>query len=181
MISLTLGSLGFVLFFASDGAHLRHRPGRHLFALGGVLLCAATVLLMRGVEYDAAAIVCGTAALLLFALLVYTLFFALPKTAYTDGRPTLVDRGVYALCRHPGVLWLAGFYLCLWGMCRTTDALLAFFMFTLLDVLYAAWQDVYVFPRTIAGYGAYRARVPFLLPTARSVRLCIYGRDDREI
>ena len=181
MISLLLGALSFALFFASDGAHLRCRSGRPLFLLGGVLLCAATVLLLRDAHYDAAAIAWGAAALLLLGLLVYTLFFALPTSAYTDGRPTLIDRGVYALCRHPGVLWLSGFYLCLWGMCRTSHALLAFFVFTLLDVLYAAWQDVYIFPRTIAGYGAYRARVPFLLPTARSITLCIRGRDGREI
>ncbi len=48
------------------------------------------------------------------ALLIYTLFFALPfeetyceenklRAAYTEG--------VYGLCRHPGVLWFAGAYL----------------------------------------------------------------------
>ncbi len=175
MMPLLLGALSFALFFASDGAHLRRRSGKALFSLGGLLLCAATVLLLRDAHCDATAIACGAAAILLLALLGYTLFFALPTSAYTDGRPALVDRGIYALCRHPGVLWLSGFYLCLWGMCRTNTALLAFFLFTLLDVLYAAWQDVYVFPRTIAGYGAYRARTPFLLPTVRSIRLCIRG------
>lgn len=24
------------------------------------------------------------------------------------------DKGMYALCRHPGVLWFTGFYCCLW-------------------------------------------------------------------
>ena len=181
MMPLAWGALSFALFFASDCAHLHRRPGKPLFLLGGLLLCAATVLLLRDANCDTAAIACGVAALLFLALLVHALFFALPKSAYTNGRPTLVERGGYALCRHPGVLWLSGFYLCLWGMCRTNDALLAFFVFTMLDVLYAAWQDVYIFPRTIAGYSAYRARVPFLLPTARSIRLCIQGRDGREI
>ncbi|NCB03945.1 MAG: hypothetical protein EOM69_00270 [Clostridia bacterium] len=181
MTLLLVGALAFALFFASDCAQLRRCPGTVLFSLGGVLLCGATLPLLFSVKRDLFAILCAAAALGFLALLLYTLFFALPKNAYTDGRPALVDRGVYALCRHPGVLWLGGFYLCLWGVCRTQDALIAFLWFTLLDVAYAAWQDRFVFSRTIAGYSAYRARIPFLLPTVRSIRLSIRRPDDREV
>ena len=47
-----------------------------------------------------------------------------------------------------------------------------FVLFFVLDGLYVLWQDIWVFPRSIAGYAAYRQRTPFLVPTPRSVRAC---------
>ena len=42
--------------------------------------------------------------------------------------------------------------------------------FSLCNLLYVLFQDRWTFPRTFPDYPAYRRRVPFLLPTARSLR-----------
>ena len=52
-------------------------------------------------------------ATIFFVLLIYTLFFALPfdKTYQNESEKRMAyTEGVYALCRHPGVLWFIGFY-----------------------------------------------------------------------
>mgnify|MGYP000399916170 CR=1 FL=1 len=81
---------------------------------------------------------------------------------------------MFALCRHPGVLFLGGFYACLWGALGGWPLGLAFVLFTLLDAAYAAWQGEFVFPRSIRDYAAYRAATPRFLPSARSLRRCLH-------
>ena len=77
----------------------------------------------------------GIGAMCFLALLIYTLFFALPfeetyceenrlRAAYTEG--------VYGLCRHPGVLWFAGAYFCMWGRWMETWDL--FFTYDFLEL-----------------------------------------------
>ncbi len=182
---LGLGALAFGLMVLSDYAQvLRGRRGAGaLFPAGGVLLVLSTLVLsadaLRRYDHGPWSLVCGAGALLMLALLLYTLFFALPAggssaaTAQKDELRPLVDTGVFALCRHPGVLFLGGFYACLWGALGGWALGLAFVLFTLLDAAYAAWQGRYVFPRSIRDYAAYRAVTPRFLPTARSLRRCL--------
>ncbi|MEG1931870.1 MAG: hypothetical protein RR075_02045, partial [Pygmaiobacter sp.] len=115
---------------------------------------------------------CAVSALL---LLIYALFFALPADiayASADVQP-VVSRGVYALCRHPGVLFLGLFYLFFFLLCETSATLVAGLLFTALDIGYVWWQDRVLFPRLIAGYAAYQQVTPFLLPNALSVQRCL--------
>lgn len=182
---LGLGALAFVLMVLSDYAQvLRGRRGAGvLFPVGGALLALSTAVLAADawVRYDRSpfAPVWGAGALLMLALLIYTLFFALPAggssaaTARKDELRPLVDTGVFALCRHPGVLFLGGFYACLWGALGGWALGAAFFLFTALDAAYAAWQGAVVFPRSIRDYAAYRAATPRFLPTAASLRRCL--------
>lgn len=182
---LGLGALAFGLMVLSDYAQvLRGRRGAGvLFPAGGVLLVLSTLVLsadaLRRYDHGPWSLVCGAGALLMLALLLYTLFFALPAggssavTAQKDELRPLVDTGVFALCRHPGVLFLGGFYACLWGALGGWALGLAFVLFTLLDAAYAAWQGRYVFSRSIRDYAAYRAVTPRFLPTARSLRRCL--------
>lgn len=117
----------------------------------------------------------GAAGGLFLALLLYALFFALPfGETYCAGEPAEkarpYDRDVYALCRHPGVLFLAGVYLC-WGMAVLPGDLLRNGMiFSLLNVLYVVFQDLVTFPAVFEDYTGYRRKVPFLVPTRASVR-----------
>ena len=152
---------------------------RLCFPAGLALLAAALVLLCRGGRPAWLAGLCGLLGALFLLLLVRTLFFAVPaEEAYArqdTGRPACT-RGVYALCRHPGVLWLAGLCLCLWGGFG-----LPFFtviLVTALNLGLVAFEDCRVFPAKLAGYGAYRQKTPFLIPTAASIRAM--GRDLRE-
>ncbi len=173
-----MGTAGFALFFLSDFNDWRlSRKGlKWAFPLGFLLLIIGTALsadpkaaLLRGWLRMA-----GFAALALFlALEIYTLFFALPAEA-SYARPgeerPVCTTGVYALCRHPGVLWFAGVYICLWltvGLPLWEAAL-----YCVLDVLLVVFEDLCVFPARLDGYDAYRAQTPFLLPTRQSIRAC---------
>ena len=80
--------------------------------------------------------------------------------------------GVYALCRHPGVLWLAGFYLFLWLALGGVVPLAAFVVFGLLDVIYVVIQDRIIFPALFDDYGEYQEQVPFLRPDKMSLLEC---------
>ena len=92
------------------------------------------------------------------------------QLACPTGMQPLVCHGMYALCRHPGVLWFAGFYGFMALAWRSRQWLLAFALFTLEDVLYVCYQDRCIFPRTIDRYGEYQKTTPFLIPTASSVK-----------
>lgn len=173
--------LAFALFFLGDANDWRWGKAapRLCFPAGLALLAAALVLLCRGGRPAWLAGLCGLLGALFLLLLVRTLFFAFPaEEAYArqdTGRPACT-RGVYALCRHPGVLWLAGLCLCLWGGFG-----LPFFtviLVTALNLGLVAFEDCRVFPAKLAGYGAYRQKTPFLIPTAASIRAM--GRDLRE-
>jgi len=182
MGALVLGALSFfVTAFSDEWGVRRKRPGAGVFfAAGSLLLTAATLWLLAESPRPAWpwAVLGGAVALPGLGLLLYTLFFALPRggskpvpAAAADKLP-LVDNGVFALCRHPGVLWLGMWYLGVWIACRTLATGAAFFLFTGLDTLYVFWQDRCVFPQSIDDYAAYQARVPFLVPNRRSWHAC---------
>lgn len=180
MLPLLMGTVSFVPMAASDHFFRKKRSGvgAALFALGCGLLCAATLWLFWESSWGGlcrmAAIPMGLAFVSLF-LLVYSVFFAVkPRqeaqlACPADKRP-LICHGMYAMCRHPGVLCLGAFYgfLCLaW---QNLPWLLAFLLFTLGDILYVFYQDRYIFPDTIDRYREYQKTTPFLIPTVSSVK-----------
>ena len=123
MVSLTLGIGGFLLYLLYDVNSFTYRLRllHGAFALGTLLVGAATALDLLEAWRLGAFSGPGDAALLLaagacLAALVYSLFFALPfQETYRQqeqGRH-VYDGGVYALCRHPGILCFFGLYLCL--------------------------------------------------------------------
>ena len=192
MLSLGLGIAGFLLYLLYDinsfTAHVR--LPRIFFMLGSILIATATVLDFHSARKMGA--IAGITDLLLlaagiacFAALIYCLFFALPfqetYTAQTAGRK-VYDAGVYALCRHPGVLCFAGMYL-FWGLAAIPGSLLYHGLtFSLLNLVYVWFQDRVTFPKTFCNYAAYRKKVPFLFPTGKSIRLArqTWGRSISE-
>lgn len=125
MWQFILGSTGFILYFIYDinSVRMKNAVLQKFFAAGSILVvvsliaelytawgnCHRKIGTMTGF---------GLGGFLFLCLLIYTLFFALPfeetyceenklRAAYTEG--------MYGLCRHPGVLWFAGAYLCMWG------------------------------------------------------------------
>jgi len=172
------GICAFFLFFLSDYNDWKgsRRGLRFCFPAGTLLLaCVTAAGCLKGTPFAGGPLRIGLALLaaLFLALLVYTLFFALPvKASYAspgEDRPVCAA-GVYALCRHPGVLWFAGLYLCLWAAfgLPLPFALLC----TGLNVALVVFEDRWVFPARLAGYDDYRRTTPFLLPTAGSIRAC---------
>jgi hypothetical protein len=43
----------------------------------------------------------------------------------------------------------------------------------LLNFLYVVLQDGVTFPRVFTDYNIYKQRVPFLIPTVKSIQMCI--------
>ncbi len=182
MVFIIYAAAAFLLFFLYDinGATKNHALLRSLFAIGMTMLIGSTVgiiALSTAHAYELTPVFAAAAAVML-GLLIYTLFFELPfKGAYVDGRPPLCSSGMYALCRHPGILWLGFMYGALYGAlpCALTAA--AAILFTTLDVLYALFQDLWTFPKIFAEYGAYRKTTPFLIPNPDSVKRAFNGKQ----
>ena len=116
------GMIGFALFFLSDynDWRLGRKELKFAFPMGMLLLVIGTAMdahpgtaLLHGWLRIAGFVLMA----LFLALEIYSLFFALPAEAsYArpgEKRPACTT-GVYALCRHPGVLWFAGLFACLW-------------------------------------------------------------------
>ena len=97
------------------------------------------------------------------------------RSVNRSGDPELLayTEGVYALCRHPGVLWFAGFYFCLAGFLGSGKAMGAFGVLIVWNILYIFYQDRIVFPETFSNYGAYQQTTPFLIPDRNSTAACI--------
>ena len=148
---------------------------------GGTLLLAVTTIgvVLQNKKHigniEGSSVVLLSIAAIFFVLLIFTLFFALPfeetyvkessmRMAYTEG--------VYALCRHPGVLWFIGFYLFLGLGFKSKDILFYGIVVSVWNVLYVVFQDLYSFPLTFHNYKQYQKQTPFLIPTKKSIQKC---------
>lgn len=163
------GCAAFALFFLGDWNDWKwgRRTLRLCFPAGLLLLAGATVSQCREGRLTWQLI----PAALFLGLLIHTLFFAFPtEDAYIrqgKGRPACTT-GVYALCRHPGVLWFIGLYLCLWqGVALPLHSALLYCGLNLLLILF---EDRCVFPTNLEGYRAYRETTPFLIPNRASIQ-----------
>lgn len=171
-----LGCFAYTLLFLSDynDAKLHNRYLMICFPLGSFLLILSVFFQLN----FAAAPVSGLFLRILiwtifsfFALLlIFTLFFSFPPaSAYAapgKKRP-VYDKGLYALCRHPGVLWAFVLFICVWlagGL-----PLYAAIIYILLDLALVAFEDIFVFPIVLFGYEDYKQSTPFLIPTPNSI------------
>ncbi|MBR0598869.1 hypothetical protein [Sinanaerobacter chloroacetimidivorans] len=184
MTYLFLGLAAFPLFFLYDinSIIFKRKVLQGCFFIGIMLLILSTGGMIAAswsqMEFNVLRIILsGILALFFFLLLIYTLFFALPfQETYiqSQGLPKVCKKGVYALCRHPGVLWFAGFYLFL-GLTFMMPLLLAAgILFSLLNLLYVMFQDRWTFMKSFEDYGEYKKSTPFLLPNYESIKSCIH-------
>ena len=115
MQQIILGSAGFLLYFIYDINSVRkqNRLLQKFFAAGTILVVLSLFMELWFAWGQCSHMIgrmigFGIGAMCFLALLIYTLFFALPfeqtyceenrlRAAYTEG--------VYGLCRHPGVLY----------------------------------------------------------------------------
>ena len=126
MWQIVLGSFGFLLYFIYDINSIRKKNVifQKFFAVGTVFVVVSLLMellfLWGQCQHRIGRMIgFGTGAVGFFALLIYTLFFALPfeETYCEDNKlRAAYTEGMYGVCRHPGVLWFAGAYLCMWGM-----------------------------------------------------------------
>ena len=165
-----LGVAAFLLFILGDinDAYIKKRALKPCFTVGLLLLAAATVCRM---DMSHAKVIWFVFAAVFLAYLLKSLFGSFSNSeAYADEPESrdVVDTGLYALCRHPGVLFFGGLYLCLhFGInLPWTDTI----VYIVLNVILATLEDRFFFPEFLEGYDKYREKVPFLLPTKESVR-----------
>lgn len=166
---------GFGLFFLYDCNSVlwRRKIPKGFFAVGCCLTLGSSAVCLGKAWTGAMRWPWLAGGILCAGLTVYALFFALPfeKTyVHPAEKPPVYDRGMYALCRHPGVLWFCLSWLFLglcwdraqvWGFALTASAL---------NIGYVVFQDVWTFPRTFENYRTYQKHVPFLIPTPGSIR-----------
>lgn len=173
------GTIGFLLYFVYDINSIvwKNSLMQKFFAIGSVCVAGSAAWVLGESLSDKIAhpVVCsifGACGLVFLGLLIYTLFFALPfdetylkkskeRVAYTEG--------VYSLCRHPGVLWFAGAFLCFWGMSGDLNRGIYFISMIFWNYLYIILQDFWIFPATFTNYEEYKKNTPFLLPNRRSI------------
>lgn len=187
MAAWILGTTGFVLYFIYDinGLKWQNRIAHQFFWMGTLCLIISTARVMAGMPVLAGPslpgrAVCMAGSVLFFVLLIYTLFFALPfeETYVEESRSrSAYTEGVYALCRHPGILWFAGLYLCLWGVSGDVSQGVYFISMIVWNYLYVIFQDLWTFPRTFVNYMDYKRGTPFVLPNRKSIRRC-FGLDE---
>ncbi|MGE4354291.1 MAG: isoprenylcysteine carboxylmethyltransferase family protein [Oscillospiraceae bacterium] len=179
MFFVVSGCAAFVFFYLFDFNKLyRTMPfGGVLFFLGCAVLFISSIgaFFSGGIRVLLSLpwmIVFAVLAMLSLLMMLWALFFSLPflKT-YVEGESgRVVDTGLYAVCRHPGVLFFALMYLCLWLVSGRDTMLAAAICWTMMDVLHVYVQDRWLFPKTLSGYEEYRLRVPFLIPNTASIR-----------
>ena len=179
---IILGTVGFFLYFIYDinSIVFRNAIMQKLFAAGSLCVAISAVwgmkdVLSKGTRCPAAFIGFGTGSVFFLILLVYTLFFALPfgETYCEENKVRMAyTEGVYSLCRHPGVLWFAGLYFCLWGWSGELSKGGYFLTMIAWNYLYIIFQDLWTFPKTFSNYEEYKKTTPFLLPNKRSIEAC---------
>lgn len=167
---MLLGAAAFLMMLLGDvnDAVWHKGPLRLCFPAGLAALAAATALRLRPGEADAAWCVIAAAFLLLLLYALFGSFSVSDAYVRQDSGRSVYDKGFYALCRHPGVLFFAGLYLSLHYALALPWADAA--LYTALDLLLAAAEDKWLFPRCIGGYEEYKTRVPFLIPTASGIK-----------
>lgn len=183
MLTLILGIAGFglCLLYDINSYTWQNRLLQSGFLVGTSLIAVGTLVQCVSVwKLEAFCGITDVLLLLLSALslaaMVYCLFFALPvQETYVNpekGRRAYTC-GVYALCRHPGVLCFFAMYLFM-GLAALPAELIGYGMvFSLLNVGYAWFQDRVTFPKTFCDYEAYRNQAPCLIPTKSSIRRAI--------
>lgn len=187
MTEVIVGGLAFLLFIIYDleqaGVFRKrfHKFVRLFFLLGFVFLAFSTIRIaglqaVACTSWTLHAVVFLGCALCFLLLLIYTLFFALPfQETYVVQNVgyKVCAQGMYALCRHPGVLWFTGFYLSLWFALGGFRLFCIALWYSCLNLCYVIFQDCYTFPKIFLDYGHYKQQVPFLIPNRKSVQQCL--------
>jgi len=183
MLYIAIGCLGFVVIHLFDIVSLKRwakgiKPatwvlGSGLLVYALVIACLRSDKLTLPVWSTWLGWVLLTISLL---LLIYSLFINLPfrKTYITTGASdTLIRTGLYALVRHPGVIWFTLFMLSLTLVSKSSVLVIAAPIFILLDIVLVITQDKFVFTKMFDGYESYQQETPMLLPNRQSINAFI--------
>lgn len=189
MMPAVLVIIAFVMMALSDVLKLRTRTGagKALFMVSLPVLLAGLLWSALGGARFSLPLPLRLVCLLLAAAGAYgeyvALFGALPaKATYLEAQPAnqLVSHGLYALCRHPGALFLPLATISLALALGSRSLLLNSLLASALNLFYVWFQDKLVFPRMISGYHEYRQSVPFLFPTTQSIARAAATKNNKQ-
>lgn len=173
-MKLLIGGIGFLLCFLYDWNRVfwKKKWMSGFFWIGCLCQVYAGIAMLVQVwkNRHAGWLVFTGAAFLCLAGLIYTLFFALPfdSTYCQEANQHRVCRtGIYGVCRHPGIWWFFGCFLCLGLASGDIDAIVSGVLLSVMNLLYAWYQDKWIFPEEFSDYRDYQKEVPFLLPIRR--------------
>ena len=181
IFTVMVTGLAYLLYLVYDWCSVKKpglRAARLLFPLGTALIACATVLFLYqslpAFRLTGFSALCLALAAVSGWLLLDALVFSLPKNTYTEpGAPRLTCRSrMYALCRHPGVLWYCCLYGALWLAMPTRNGALQCAVLCAGDLIYMLVQDIWTFPAIFADYDHYKTATPLLLPNRASIRAC---------
>ncbi|KAF0092579.1 MAG: hypothetical protein FD141_763 [Fusobacteria bacterium] len=174
-----IGTISYILFYIYDINEIKknNKIIKGAFILGLILQIGATI----GIIYDNLEYLKISAwgiAITIFGItfLIYSLFFALPfkETYVKQGeKRTVYKKGVYAMSRHPGVIFYIIFYIGLAILQPTITNISTYIIWSLLNLSYIIFQDLWTFPRAFDDYQKYRQTTPFLIPTLKSIKSSI--------
>jgi protein-S-isoprenylcysteine O-methyltransferase Ste14 len=183
MIYIILGIIGFSALFFHDHAVVRGNMILRIIvlAIGSIILSFSLFALCFFFEKIIIPPVfrpIGIVFSFLFILFgIYSIIIEIPlKTRFKKNRngEPLITNGTYALCRHPGVLWFSFTMLGLFLVFPSVIMLYSIPIWIASDILLVFLQERYYF-NVIFGdkYGEYKKIVPFIIPNAKSIRVCI--------
>ncbi|MCF2554237.1 hypothetical protein [Faecalicatena contorta] len=188
--AIIIGTVGFLLYFLYDINSIKWKNSvlQKFFAIGSICVAGSTAWVLveslsRKIVHPAVCVILGAGSLIFLGLLIYTLFFALPfdETYVKESKERMAyTEGVYSLCRHPGVLWFAGAYLCFWGISGELDKGIYFISMIFWNYMYIIVQDYWIFPATFINYEEYKKKTPFLLPDRKSINAYLLWNAERK-
>jgi protein-S-isoprenylcysteine O-methyltransferase Ste14 len=177
MLYIIIGAIGFVVVHLFDLVALKRIPRLKpiIWCIGSGLLIYSLVMICRypvKIELPDWSVWLGWGVLTVsLFLLIHALFVSLPfRKTYVDTGVSdkLVRTGLYALVRHPGIMWFPLFMLSLIPISRSSLLLIAAPLFIALDIVLVVIQDKFIFGRMFHGYDSYRRETPMLLPNKKS-------------
>ncbi len=178
MVYITIGIFGFLVIHFFDFVSLKRIPVAKPFIwiLGGSSLAYSLILVCFApdkLQLPIWSIWLGWVLLITsLILLAYSLFVNLPfrKTYIAAGVGNrLITTGLYAMVRHPGVIWFILFMLSLILVSKSSLLLIAAPIFILLDIVLVIVQDKFFFTRMFADYITYQRETPMLMPNRQSI------------
>ncbi len=180
MLYIIIGCVGFLCFYLFDWNKIRfiHAGLNAFFPVGILMLLYATIGILGTSQahfYLAwpLRLIFGLLAAISLGMQFYVLFFALPlkETYWSKGEKQIVIRkGLYGMCRHPGVLFFFFFFCFLWLATGINQVLYAGLIWTAMDVLHVYVQDRWMFPKNLIYYKSYQKTTPFLIPDRQSIK-----------
>ena len=182
------GIVAFALFFINDFNDWKLNKAwlKICFPVGFALLLVSTVWQCFRGDGElcfglAARVVIWLVCLLMLVAEFYSLFFSFDMDEAYSNNTSGNDRvatttRMYALCRHPGVLFFILLYACLFLSTHMTA--MGALILCGLNFLLIVFEDIFVFPALLSGYDEYKRNTPFLIPSTSSIAKCL--KDFRE-